>query len=691
MDSVTDRLLPLDYGDRVYAGVLGKIIGVYLGRPFEGWSNADIEAKLGEITGYVHEKLNVPLVVSDDDISGTFTFPRALNDEGITTALTPEQIGRTWLNYLIEGRTILWWGGMGVSTEHTAYLRLASGIPAPRSGAIATNGKVVAEQIGAQIFIDGWAMIAPGDPDLAADLARRAASVSHDGEAIYGAQVLAVMESLAFVEPDLDKLLDAGVARIPADSLIARMIGEIRGWHREDRDWRATLKRIQKSYGYDTYGGGCHIIPNHAVVILAVLYGEGDFNRSLMIANTAGWDTDCNSGNVGCLLGIRNGLNGIAASWRDPVADRMYLPTADGGRAITDAATEAARLINLGRVLKGLKPVGPKDGYRFHFEFPGAVQGFRPDGSTDVTMANVAGHSRTGSRALAIRATGPARVATNTFIPPEAIASGGYGLLASPSLYPGQTIKAEVSADPGNPRVVACRLYISAYGANDSLETHLGPMINLKPGSSAELSWRAPDTAGAPIAKVGLEFGGEGLVYLDRLGWSGAPEASLGKVEKQGDLWRRAWVDGTSELHGGWGKTLRITQNHGRGLAMQGTREWRDYRAEAVIAPRVADSFGLAVRVQGMRRYYALLIQNGMARIVKVLGGETVLIEAPFPVETDHEYRFSLECRGDKLTGSIGKMLTLEATDPGSPLLGGAIGLVVEVGSVFVGEVRVKP
>ena len=76
---------------------------------------------------------------------------------------------------------------------------------------------------------------------------------------------------------------------------------------------------------------------------MALLYGDDDFQKSLMIVNTCGWDTDCNSGNVGCLLGIKNGLAGIDAGpdWRGPVADRMYLPTADGGRAITDAVREA--------------------------------------------------------------------------------------------------------------------------------------------------------------------------------------------------------------------------------------------------------------------------------------------------------------------------------------------------------------
>src|SRR6266508_106493 len=99
---------PPDYEERVYAGVLGKIIGVYLGRPFEGWSHDRIMAELGEIRYYVHERLKRPLVVTDDDISGTFTFLRALPDNGNSRDLTPAQIGQSWLNYIIERRTILW-------------------------------------------------------------------------------------------------------------------------------------------------------------------------------------------------------------------------------------------------------------------------------------------------------------------------------------------------------------------------------------------------------------------------------------------------------------------------------------------------------------------------------------------------------------------------------------------------------
>ncbi|MDC0195172.1 ADP-ribosylglycohydrolase family protein [Alphaproteobacteria bacterium] len=208
-------VLDKNYQEKVYAGVLGKIIGVYLGRPFEGWTYERIMEELGPVNYYVNEKLNVPLIVTDDDITGTFTFLRALKDFNYDVNLSAKQIGQTWQNNLIENETVLWWGGKGNSTEDTAFQNLKSGIEAPASGSIETNGKVVAEQIGAQIFIDGWPMVCPGDPEKAVDLAKKAASVSHDGEAIFGAQVIAALESQAFIERDINKLIEIAKTFIP--------------------------------------------------------------------------------------------------------------------------------------------------------------------------------------------------------------------------------------------------------------------------------------------------------------------------------------------------------------------------------------------------------------------------------------------------------------------------------------------
>jgi ADP-ribosylglycohydrolase len=720
--------LPIDYAERVYAGVLGKIIGVYLGRPFEGWPYQRIMNELGEINYYVHDRLGVPLVVTDDDISGTFTFLRALPDYGNSRSLTPEQIGQTWLNYLIEKRTILWWGGVGNSTEHTAYQRLKSGMKAPASGSIATNGKTVAEQIGAQIFIDGWAMVAPGDPEFAAELARRAGSVSHDGESVYGAQVVAAMESQAFVESDIACLLDTATGLIPTDSTIYRLIAELRDLREKEDDWRVARKWLETNYGYQHFEGVCHMVPNHGLIVLSLLYGDDDFQKTLMICNTSGWDTDCNSGNVGCLMGIKNGLAGIDAGpdWRGPVADRLYIPTADGGRSISDAATESQHIINIGRALQGQAPSAPKDGARFHFEFPGAVQGFMPEKSIEVegttVVENVEGFSATGRRSLAIRyrqlAPGRAsRVATHTFIPRDAGNLRTYTLIASPTVYPGQTVTAAVQADPGNQKAVKAQLYVRVYEAAgdahfsvgpealrameqavDALVPLYGPETVLEPGSHHEYSWTLPETEGRPIGEIGLEITpvegaiDQGAVYLDYLTWSGAPQVRLGKPARFGKMWSQAWTNGMDDWWPWWPNGIRLMQNEGTGLLVQGTREWTDYQVASRLTPHLSASAGIGVRVQGMRRYYALLLRPGdKACLVKALDGETILAESEFRWDFDKSYDLKLAAEGSRLRAWIDDVLLFDVEDHERPLDGGAAAVICQEGTLECGDVFVGP
>jgi ADP-ribosylglycohydrolase len=704
--------LPPDYVERVYAGVLGKLIGVYLGRPFENWSYDQISRTLGEVNYFVHERFDVPLIVTDDDISGTFTFLRALPDYDNRRDLTPTQIGQTWLNYIIERRTILWWGGMGNSTEHTAYLRLKRGIEAPASGSMALNGKVVAEQIGAQIFIDGWGMVAPGDPDLAADLARRAASVSHDGEAIYGAQVIAAMLAQAFVEQDLNRLLDTATGFIPKDSLIYALINDVRTWHAAEPDWRTTRERIAGKYGYDRYGGNCHIIPNHALIIHALLYGDDNFQKSLMIVNTCGWDTDCNSGNVGCLLGVKNGLAGIdqgGPDWRTPVADRLYLATADGGRAITDALTEAYHIVSIGQALNGQPHLAPKNGARYHFEAPGAVQGFQAEESPEVrgvvTVTNVAGGSQRGRYSLALRCQGlapgrRARVATPTFIPSRATADyfqrRGYALYASPTLYPGQTVNASVQADPQNGETVGCNLYVQVYGEDDQLLIRRSPAVQLAPGATHTFTWRMEATGGDPIAAIGVELSHErradGVVYLDYLTWSGEPDVTFFRPAHNGEMWRFAWVDAVDQYTPRWPEAYRLAQNEGRGLLIQGTREWGNYEARATITPHLVKSTGIAVRVQGLRRFYALLLCDDQhVRLVKALDGDQVLAETPFEWQLGEPYDFCLAADGTRLTAQVDGQTLFTIEDQTRPLLGGAVALVCEEGRAATDAVVVRP
>jgi ADP-ribosylglycohydrolase len=702
--------IPQDYAERVYAGVLGKLIGVYLGRPFEGWTYERILKELGPINYYVHDLHDVALrnhqlVVTDDDIAGTFAFPRALADNDYPRDLSAEQIGQAWLNYVVEEKSIFWWGGIGSSTEHTAFLRLKSGIPAPKSGSMALNGRTVAEQIGAQIFIDGWAMVSPGNPAQAAALAEQAARVSHDGEAVHAAKLLAAMEAAAFVEEDVATLLQVGLDHVPKDSLIRRVVEDVRDWHAGDNehDWQRTRALIAGRYGYDKFAGNCHVVPNHALIILALLYGQQSFQETMHIVNTSGWDTDCNAGNIGCLFGIRKGLAGLDAGpdWRTPVADRMYISSADGGAAVTDAVIETRALVVAGHKLAGTEvPAASKNGARFHFSFPGSLQGFacetgEPAKLHPLAVENVGGRLTLGFRHLAPGRV--ARVSTPTFFGKDGLTMPTYQMVACPTLYSGQTVECRLAADVLNGSAVSVRLYASVFDTLDKLvKIHSEPRI-VGSEPDAMLKWRVPDTKGYPIFDIGLEIeahdprGANGTLSLDWLHWDGAPDITLRRPDMASEMWKHAFMNDVSQFRTHW-EGLRATSSGGVGLLAQGTRDWRDYEVATTLTPLLAEAWGLAARVQGRERYYALMfdsVDGGRVRLICRRHTETVLAEQSFPWSLDKAYALSLRVDGKSIRALVDGRVLFEVQD--DTLTGGAVALLVDTGSIGTNEIRVKP
>jgi ADP-ribosylglycohydrolase len=699
--------VPNDYLERVYAGVLGKLVGVYLGRPFEGWTHQKIMERLGPIDYYVHEKLNQPLVVTDDDVAGTFTFLRALEDYGVSPELSAEDIGKAWLNYIVEERSILWWGGNGNSTEHTAWLNLKRGLPAPLSGATATNGQTVAEQIGAQIFIDGWALVAPGQPLLAARLAEQAGKVSHDGESVHAAMLWAAMEAEAFRSSDIDHLLDVGLSVIPNDCLIASLIADIRDWHANNPDWLTTRQLIEDRYGYDKYPGNCHVVPNHALMIMAVLYAPDDFQKAQMIVNTSGWDTDCNAGNVGCLMGVMLGLDGLdeGADWRGPVADRLLISSADGGNSINDAVRMSYYVANLGLRLAGSPPLDhPKNGAQFHFSLPGSQQGFMPTRSLDanksVQVSNVA---LPGGRALAVAysALSPgqeATVTTPTFAPPEVVDMRTYDLMATPLVYPGQVVKARLLADADNAGAVHGCLRIRVYDENDRLRDIDGEAQALAPGGEALLEWRLPELDGQPIAEIGVVLRADGRradgrVLLDYLRWDGAPDMTLHRPKGDCDFWRRAWVNNVSFFSKRFPPSFRISQGRGEGLIAHGTRQWTDYAVKTEIVIHLGNYGGLALRLQGLRRYYGVRItRDGRLQIVRVRDDElSVLAETAFAFTFERKIAVSAEVVGRSIRADVDGVSLSAEDDSEHALHDGGIGLVINEGALSTEYVTVSP
>ena len=427
-----------------------------------------------------------------------------------------------------------------------------------------------------------------------------------------------------------------------------------------------------------------------------------------MIANTAGWDTDCNSGNVGCIMGVKLGLSGINAGpdWRGPVADRMYLPTADGGRCITDAARESRAIIKGAKILAGEEFKAPKNGAKFHFEFPGSVQGFVPEQGPETrdvaSVENVAGHSRSGSRSLAIHYKGvtlgrSARAATATFMNKESTAMPGYSLFASPTLYAGQSLQTVVEADAANAAGVTVRPYIRFFPNDETLEIVRGPETKLAAGSVKNVEWKIPETEG-PIAEVGVEVSSptraDGTVYVDFLTWSGAPNVTLGAPSHNRGTWKRAWVNAADRLnhHHGQQEVYRIASDEGPQLLIQGTREWADYTVSAAVRPHLAKAAGIAARVQGLKRYYALVLSPGnKVRLLKQLNGVSVLAEAEFKWNLGDSVKLSLTTKGTRLTATANDTPLFTIDDAGSPLTSGSVALLIEEGRLDAGAVSVRP
>ena len=359
--------IPSDYLERAYAGFLGKNVGIRLGAPVEPaiWTYERIREVYGDVTGYLKPFRNF---AADDDANGPVYFIRPLLDrvEGDTVEggsapkaseerdAVPAEVGKAWLDYAREGVGMFWWGGYGRSTEHTAYLNLKNGIPAPESGSVARNGLIPAEQIGGQIFIDTWGLVWPGRPDKAAEYAQAAASVSHDGEGLLGARFIAGCIAAAFALPDMRSVVEAGLALLPPGSAYARVAADVIAFHgRHPADWRTCQEHLIAEWGYDRWPGLCHVIPNAGVCILALLYGAGSFCRTVEIATMCGWDTDCNAGNVGTIAGVLYGLDSIPAHYRNPINDAIVLSGLPGSLNVLDIPTFSRRLCAAGYALAG--------------------------------------------------------------------------------------------------------------------------------------------------------------------------------------------------------------------------------------------------------------------------------------------------------------------------------------------------
>ncbi|MBS4208903.1 ADP-ribosylglycohydrolase family protein [Bacillus sp. FJAT-50079] len=698
------------YKDQVYAGVLGKMIGVYLGRPIEGWTYEAIKDSFYDVNYFINKKLGVPLIVPDDDISGTFVFFRSLEDNDYSAELSAAQIGDTWLNYIIENKTVLWWGGLSRSTEHTAFLRLKNGIQAPISGSSELNGRSISEQIGAQIFIDAWALACPNQPELAVKLARNAASVSHDGLAVDAACLLAYMEAKAFEEKDLHKLINTGLSHID-NPLLTQLINVLIRECEKTDDWRIVREWIAQHHGYDKYPGSCPMVTNHLVVMMSLLMAGDDFQKSIMIAASAGWDTDCNAGNVGCLNGIRLGLEGIdqGPNFRKAVSDRMYVVSADGGSCITDAVIETRKIVNAATALLGEEIQSKYP--RYAFEYPGSTQGFilytdTLEEQADTKIYNL--NEVENENGLVIEYSHLAKgnfstVSVDTFVELESRGKEGtsyFEVLASPSLYSTQTINMEVECrDEQAPNFT---LFIDVYGKADELIKYYSQEFILEKGVN-QLSWELPDTNGHAVYRFGIELTSEerldGRIIIKNVDWKGAPKHF--EMKKAIDLtpnltpwttdttWIKSFMSSIENFNPDFAETFSISHPTSNGVATIGGTDWDDYCVSSQVIFTNQESGGLVARSKGHRRYYSVLFEKDKVKICKKKDDRLVELAAvDFDLQLDQRYDVSFHLKGQLLSVEVEGKIIVSAED--QEYTSGGAGFIVNSGAILANGFKVE-
>jgi ADP-ribosylglycohydrolase len=249
---------------------------------------------------------NVKHMVEDDDMNYTIIGLDIVRKYGYD--FTPDDVSESWLMNLPVLHTC--------TAERIAYKNLLNLVPPPRS---ATYRNVYREWIGAQIRADFFGYINPGNPEKAAEMAWRDASISHVKNGIYGEMWVAAMLAAAAVTDDIEMVIMAGLAEIPGNSRLADGVLRVLSWKKGSVGWDTAIDRIHQEFNEENPHHWCHTIPNAMIVAAGLLYGEADFEKSIGIAVTAAFDTDCNGATVGSIMGMIQGANDLPGKWTDPL------------------------------------------------------------------------------------------------------------------------------------------------------------------------------------------------------------------------------------------------------------------------------------------------------------------------------------------------------------------------------------
>jgi len=327
-----------DYADKVAGGWLGQAIAVLWGQWTEGkWQGEmvpfDLEdwyvskntpqelkdkaAKIEDgqkrrdfMLSYYNDKKNweiwMPNKMSDqDDLYIEFMFLYSIMKHGLDVTAT--EIAEDWVKYLDSNR--IWCANKG------AYQNFQKGIWPPWSGH--PRNTIWGDAIDFQIEADLFGLISPGMPRVSNAWGDKVGHIMNYGDGVYAGMAMAAMYSEAFFESDPRKLAEYSLQAIPAESGYAKMVREVLDLHQRYPNWQDAWRKLEPKWGKKDgeLVSGVYVPINGAYIYLGLLYGEGDFLKTMNISMRCGRDSDCNPSSSAGILGTVLGMQGIPKKW----------------------------------------------------------------------------------------------------------------------------------------------------------------------------------------------------------------------------------------------------------------------------------------------------------------------------------------------------------------------------------------
>lgn len=284
--------------DKIHACWIGKNIGGTVGAPYEGIRST---VNLTDIDSTFK-------LIPNDDLDLQLVWLKAMEEYGPYN-INSNVLAEYWLDFIPPH-----WNEYGVCKSNFKV-----GMMPPLSGEI-DNDKWKTSN-GGWIRTEIWACLAPGFPAIAAKYAYMDSIADHGvSEGAYSSVFVAVMESVAFFNSDINECIEIALKAIPEESLTAKSVLKAIDCYKSGKDWLTARNEVFK---VSEELGWFQAPANIGYVIIGLLYGEGDLKKSILCAVNCGDDTDCTGATVGAFLGILHGTQGIPENLMNALGDEI--------------------------------------------------------------------------------------------------------------------------------------------------------------------------------------------------------------------------------------------------------------------------------------------------------------------------------------------------------------------------------